>query len=73
MTLHRFPGRRAKRYLEHFDAIWRLQTYLLSEADRAGIPLVASTDVDETVDLVVGLIIDELSKTFTGKPSTVFR
>ncbi|TNF89430.1 MAG: hypothetical protein EP300_05535, partial [Gammaproteobacteria bacterium] len=31
------PDRGAKHYLEHFDEIWRLQSYLLSEADRANI------------------------------------
>ena len=50
--LQAWPGRRAKRYLQHFDAIWRLQGFLLSEADRAGVPIVDNEDVDEAVDEV---------------------
>ena len=36
------PHRRAERYLENFDAIWKLQSYLLSEADKEHISIVAN-------------------------------
>ncbi len=67
------PGRRAKRYLEHFDDIWRLQAFLLSEADRTGVPIVDNADVDDAVDEVVGIILGELSRRFSGNPAKAFR
>lgn len=67
------PGRRAKRYLKHFDEIWRLQSYLLSEADRAGVPIVTNDEVDDVLDAVVGIVMRELAKHFAGKPTKVFR
>ena len=32
------PQRRARRYLNTFDSIWSLQTFLLSESDRCDVP-----------------------------------
>jgi len=38
--------RRAERYLEHFDKIWELQSFLLSEADRYNVPIIEYEDED---------------------------
>lgn len=66
------PDRRAERYLEHFDAIWTLQSFLLSEADRLGVPIVANMEKEESVRQVIGIIMDVLSETFAGTPEEVF-
>lgn len=66
------PGRRAKRYLENLDAIWRLQSFLLSEADGAHIPIVTNDDMDVVVREVVSLVMDELGKHFAGDSEKVF-
>lgn len=68
----RVPGRRAKRYLKHFDAIWRLQSFLLSEADKAGVPIVTDEDVDEASQEVLRIVLEELGRHFQGKPNKVF-
>lgn len=68
----RVPGRRAKRYLKHFDAIWRLQSFLLSEADRAGVPIVSNDDIETAVQGVLGIVLTELSRHFEGRPEEVF-
>jgi 2-phosphoglycerate kinase len=65
-------GRRAKRYLENFDAIWRLQSYLLSEADKAGVPIVPNIDVESAVRQLVVLILDELARHVSTDPKKVF-
>jgi 2-phosphoglycerate kinase len=48
------------RYLEGFDAIWKLQSWLLDEADRAGIPIIESTTIEVTVRAVLDLVIDRI-------------
>ncbi len=66
------PKRRAQRYLESFDAIWQLQTYLLSEADRCDVPIVANGDLEQTVEDIVLLIMARLHETFSVEPRDVF-
>jgi len=67
------PARRSARYLEAFDNIWRLQSYLLSEADRAGIPIVRNNDLDQVFIDVMRIILDRLAKDFSREPEDVFR
>ncbi len=55
------PQRRSERYLKNFDAIWHLQSYLLSEADKEQISIVANDDRDSTVAEILGIIADTLS------------
>jgi 2-phosphoglycerate kinase len=37
------------RYLEKLDDIWELQSWLLSEADKAGIPIIQNWYIEDTV------------------------
>jgi 2-phosphoglycerate kinase len=54
------PDRRSKRYLKHFDSIWRLQSFLLSEADKAGVPIILNDDREAAMREVMRTIIDRL-------------
>ena len=65
------PDRRANRYLGYFDAIWDLQSFMLSEADQLGVPIVANEDLDHTVHEVMGTIMTALERTFKGTPDEV--
>ncbi|MCP5065493.1 MAG: hypothetical protein GY946_02920 [bacterium] len=65
------PDRRAKRYLDHFDSIWSLQSFMLSEADSLGVPIVANNDLDNATHQIVGLLVHELAKHFTGTKDEV--
>lgn len=65
--------RRAERYLQNFDAIWRLQSFLLSEADRTGVPIIRNNDRQSAMRGVMKTIIDELSADFSADPRDVFR
>ncbi len=65
-------SRRAERYLKYFDAIWRLQEFLLAEADRNDIPVVPNEDKDETIKLVMDEIADAMSAEFPGDEEKAF-
>ena len=66
------PQRRANRYLKHFDEIWRLQSYLLSEADRADIPIVVNSDRDKVFREIMRITIETLAADFNNTPQAVF-
>ena len=66
------PQRRADRYLKHFDEIWRLQSYLLSEADRADIPIVVNSDKDKVFREIMRITIETLAEDFNNTPQSVF-
>jgi 2-phosphoglycerate kinase len=66
------PQRRANRYLKHFDEIWGLQSYLLSEADRANIPIIINRDRDKVFREIMRHTIETLGKDFSNTPQTVF-
>ncbi len=65
------PARRAQRYLDNFDAIWALQTFLLDEADRTGMPIVANRDLDMTVRDVILAVLRTLAGEFDNSPEAV--
>ena len=64
--------RRAERYLQHFDSIWRLQSYLLSEADRWQTPIIVNDDREQVVRDAMATIIHFLSEEVTAQPADVF-
>lgn len=66
------PQRRAKRYLDKFDAVWSLQSFLLSEADRCNVPIITNHDKEKAVQQVIQQVIYELSRHFNGTPYDVF-
>ena len=66
------PQRRSERYLKNFDAIWHLQSYLLSEADKEQISIVANEDRDSTVAEILGIIADTLSARLNPTLKQVF-
>jgi 2-phosphoglycerate kinase len=66
------PQRRAERYLEHFDDIWHLQSYLLSEADRTNIPIVFNNDRDRVFREIMRITIEIMAKDFNRTPQAVF-
>ena len=66
------PLRRAKRYLNKIDAVWSLQSFLLSEADRFDVPIITNHDRDKAVLQIILQVNFELSRHFTGSPLDVF-
>jgi 2-phosphoglycerate kinase len=66
------PHRRAERYLDHFDSIWQLQSFLLSEADQADVPIIISEDRDDVFREIMQITINRLSRDFDKTPEQVF-
>ena len=66
------PQRRSERYLENFDDIWQLQSFILSEADRAHTPIVINSDKETTIREVIKIIGDSLAQGFDRSPEDVF-
>ncbi len=60
--------RKASRYLEHLDDIWELQSYLLSEADNSGIPIITNWHIEETVREILNLISAKVMKRYPPQP-----
>jgi len=69
---HLVPQRRAKRYLNKFESIWTLQSFLLSEADRCEVPIITNQDKDRAILQIVLHVNQELSRHFSGTPAEVF-
>ncbi len=65
------PDRRARRYLDHFDEIWSLQSHLLSDADRVGVPIVVNDDKERAISSAMSCILRVLSREFEGQAETV--
>ena len=66
------PDRGARHYMAHFDEIWWLQSYLLSEADRANIHITLNESRDKTFAEIMRYTIARLSKDFDSTPEKVF-
>ncbi len=62
-------GRKASRYLERLDDIWALQSYLLSEADNAGIPIITNWRVESTVREILNLVMGKIAKRYPPRIS----
>jgi 2-phosphoglycerate kinase len=56
------PHRQRERYLDYFDEIWEIQSYMLECADHAGVPIVTSQKLADTVQAVIDLVTVDLSR-----------
>jgi 2-phosphoglycerate kinase len=59
--------RKADKYINHMDDIWELQSYLLNEADLAGIHIIANQSMEETIGEVLGVISNTIVKLFPAE------
>lgn len=66
------PQRRAGRYLENFDEIWRLQSLLLEEAERDGVAIINNEDNQNVFREVMRIVSNALANDFDGKVADVF-
>ena len=60
--------RQASHYLKNLDSIWELQSWLLDDADRAGIRIIENGYVEDTVRAALDIVIGVLMKRFPSQP-----
>jgi 2-phosphoglycerate kinase len=61
-------GRPGERYLRHFDTIRTIQAFLVERAQAAGVPTIDNRNVNDTVDAVLGHILDGVAASTPWKP-----
>lgn len=64
--------RHAARYLDHFDSIWRLQSYLLSVADRHQFSIIVSDNREQVIRDAMHTIMGALCAQLSVEPGEVF-
>jgi len=63
-------SRRSERYLENFDHIWDLQSFLLDEADHYDIPIIENSDEEDAMRSVMHTISDRIESEMRVLPAT---
>ncbi|MCP4391821.1 MAG: hypothetical protein GY802_26235 [Gammaproteobacteria bacterium] len=66
------PDRGAEHYLQYFEEIWRLQAYLLSEADGANIHIAVNENRNKVFSEIMRFTIAILAENFDSTPEKVF-
>lgn len=66
------PHRRAKRYLNNFESVWSLQSYLLSEADRCEVAIITNDDKERAILQIIQQVNQELALHFTGTARQIY-
>ena len=66
------PERESSQYLSHFEQIWELQSYLLSEADNSTMNIITNDEKEKTTARVMRAINEVLAKDFKAKMDDVF-
>ena len=51
------------KYLEQLDAIRRVQSYIVSRAERDGVPVIENANVERTIDQVIELVMQAAERT----------
>jgi len=63
------PDRDAARHRESLDGIWDLQGFMVDQAEKAGIPVFANWDLDETIAQVIDEVMRQITQRFPPDPS----
>ena len=66
-------SRRSERYLNNFDAIWQLQSFLTTQAESHDIPVVPNTDLEDTVQVIMDHLVEALSAKFRKSAEKLFK
>jgi 2-phosphoglycerate kinase len=53
------------------DAIWNLQSYMLDQAERNGIPVIANWRVEETVQRILEEVMARICERFPAVPDVL--
>jgi 2-phosphoglycerate kinase len=62
-------SRRSERYIENFEHIWELQSFLLSEADHFNVPIIENTEEEDTMRAIMHTISDRVAEEMEHVPA----
>ena len=62
-------SRRAERYLENFEHIWDLQSFLLDEADHFDVPIIENTDAEEAIRAIMHTLSVRIAEELKLRPA----
>ena len=65
---HEKSNHEALRYLKKLDDIWELQSWLLTEADRAGIRIIQNRYIEDAVREVLDLVSEKVMQQYPAHP-----
>jgi 2-phosphoglycerate kinase len=65
------PDRDSEHHRSTLDGIWQLQAFMVDQAEKSGVPVVANWSVDETVDRVMDEIADRVGARFPPDPAAL--
>ncbi len=71
VTRSHTSGRRAERYLDHFESIRDLQNLMLERAEEADVPTLDTTDREQVVPRALRLLTDQLTQLAPSLGQTV--
>ena len=66
------PGRSSVEHPATFFDIWRLQEYLLNEADQQDVPIVENRDKEQAMREIMKIVMNKISKKFSISAEGVF-
>jgi 2-phosphoglycerate kinase len=62
-------SRRSQRYMDNFESIWALQSFLIAEAEKYDTAIIPGTDLQDATALVMEYISQVLAENFDGDPA----
>jgi 2-phosphoglycerate kinase len=65
------PDRDSKRQRDALNGIWELQTFMVDQAERGGVPVVANWSLDETVGEIMDEVMRQIGIRFPPDPATL--
>ncbi|MCK4708257.1 MAG: hypothetical protein KAU21_06545 [Gammaproteobacteria bacterium] len=66
------PQRSSMEHPATFEDIWRLQEYLLDEADQADVAIVENREKENTIREIMKVVMNKISKKYSTTPAKVF-
>ena len=65
------PDRRSSLHKEQLNAIWDIQTHMLDQAEKNGIPVIANWNIDDTVRRILEQVIKRIAARFPPDPASL--
>jgi 2-phosphoglycerate kinase len=65
---HEQPDRESANHRRKLEEIWTLQTFMIDQAERSGIPVIAARGADETVASVMDEVMRQIGRRFPPCP-----